>query len=149
MIKGDKIKLVAKMGVFDNIGEICEVIDVSDGGVITFKFGGGLHMGCMSYDEFQKYFELVEEPKKRKWTKWEFKNSGWVYESPVTHKTRPFLYEYRHNGKTVQVRQFGIKAEATCAKEDEFNLETGLKLAECRLLIKCYAKDVELYVKSL
>lgn len=149
MIKGDKIKLVAKMGVFDNIGEICEVIDVSDGGVITFKFGGGLHMGCMSYDEFQKYFELVEVPKKRKWTKWAFKNSGLAYESPVTHKTLSLFYEYRHNGKTVQVRQCGTKAEATCAKEDEFNLETGLKLAECRLLIKCYAKDVELYAKSL
>jgi hypothetical protein len=149
MIKGDKIKLVAKMGVFDNIGEICEVIDVSDGGVITFKFGGGLHMGCMSYDEFQKYFELVEESKKREWSEWEFKDSGWIYKSPVTYKTFTFFYEYRHNGKKVQVRKHGIKAEATCAKEDEFNLETGLKLAECRLLIKCYAKDVELYAKSL
>ena len=149
MIKGDKIKLVAKMGVFDNIGEICEVIDVSDGGVITFKFGGGLHMGCMSYDEFQKYFELVEEPKKRKWTKWEFKNSERVYESPITHKHTPFFYEYRHNGKQVQVRKVGIKAEATCAKKDEFNLETGLKLAEYRLLIKYFARDVELYAKTL
>lgn len=149
MIKGDKIKLVAKMGVFDNIGEICEVIDISDGGVITFKFGGGLHMGCMSYDEFQKYFELIEEPKKRKWTKWEFKNVGRLYESPLSHQTFTFFYEYRHNGKTVQVRQLGIKAEATCAKEDEFNLETGLKLAEYRLLIKYFARDVEKYAKTL
>lgn len=148
MIKGDKIKLVAKMGVFDNIGKICEVIDVSDGGVITFKFGGGLHMGCMSYDEFQKYFELIEEPKKREWTEWKI-TMGQTYTSPVTHKTVSFLCEYRHNGKKVQVRKLGIKAEATCAKEDEFDLETGLKLAECRLLIKFYTKDVELYAKSL
>ena len=28
MIKGDRIKLVKKMGVFDNIGEICEVTDI-------------------------------------------------------------------------------------------------------------------------
>ena len=148
MIKGDKIKLVAKMGVFDNIGEICEVIDVSDGGVITFKFGGGLHMGCMSYDEFQKYFELIEEPKKREWTEWKI-TMGQTYESPLSHKYRSFFYEYRHNGKTVQVRQLGIKAEATCAKEDEFNLETGLKLAEYRLLIKYFARNVELYAKTL
>lgn len=39
MIKGDKIRLKAKMGVFDNIGEVCEVTDISDGGVICFKFG--------------------------------------------------------------------------------------------------------------
>ena len=149
MIKGDKIKLVAKMGVFDNIGEICEVIDVSDGGVITFKFGGGLHMGCMSYDEFQKYFELVEVPKKKEWTEWTHKDSGFDYNSPMLKKRIPFHYEYRHNGKKVQVRRMNVKAEATCANEDEFKLETGLKLAEYRLMVKCFAKDVELYAKSL
>ncbi len=29
MIKGDRIKLVNKMGVFTNVGEICEVVDVT------------------------------------------------------------------------------------------------------------------------
>ncbi len=59
MTKGDEIRLVAPMGVFDNIGEICEVTDVSEDGIISFKFGG-FHLGCMSYNEFEKYFELVE-----------------------------------------------------------------------------------------
>ena len=31
MIKGDRIKLVKKMGAFDNIGEICEVTDIQEG----------------------------------------------------------------------------------------------------------------------
>lgn len=61
MIKGDRIKLVRKMGVFDNIGEICEVTDIQEGGVICFKFGG-CHLGCMSYDEYERYFEKVETP---------------------------------------------------------------------------------------
>ena len=52
MIKGDRIRLKAKMGVFDNIGEVCEVTDISDGGVICFKFGNGSHLGCMSFDEY-------------------------------------------------------------------------------------------------
>ena len=60
MIKGDLIRLVKRMGVFDNIGEVCEVTDISEDGVISFRFGG-YHLGCMSYDEFEKYFELVEE----------------------------------------------------------------------------------------
>ena len=60
--KGKKIKLVKPMGVFTNVGEVCDVIDVVDG-VIIFSFGGGLHMGCMSEDEFEKYFEKYEEPK--------------------------------------------------------------------------------------
>ena len=37
MIKGDRIKLVKKMGAFDNIGEICEVTDIQEGGVIYFQ----------------------------------------------------------------------------------------------------------------
>lgn len=54
MIKGDKIKLVKKMGMFDNIGEICEVINVDENGVISFRFGkNGMHLGCMSYNEFE------------------------------------------------------------------------------------------------
>lgn len=59
MTKGDLIRLVNPMGVFDNIGEVCEVTDVSEDGIISFRFGGS-HLGCMSYDEFEKYFELVE-----------------------------------------------------------------------------------------
>ncbi len=59
MTKGDEIRLIAPMGVFDNIGEVCEVTDVSEDGIISFKFGG-CHLGCMSYNEFEKYFELVE-----------------------------------------------------------------------------------------
>lgn len=66
MIKGDRIKLIKKMGAFNNIGEICEIIDIQEGGVIYFKFGG-CHLGCMSYDEYEKYFEKVEIPVKKPW----------------------------------------------------------------------------------
>lgn len=58
--KGNEIRLIKPMGVFDNIGEVCEVTDVSEDGVISFKFGG-CHLGCMSYNEFEKYFESVEK----------------------------------------------------------------------------------------
>lgn len=58
--KGNEIRLIKPMGVFDNIGEVCEVTDISEDGVISFKFGG-CHLGCMSYNEFEKYFELVEK----------------------------------------------------------------------------------------
>lgn len=62
LVKGDKIVLKEKMGMFDNIGEVCEIVNVSDDGVISFRFGG-VHMGCMSVNEFEKYFEKYEEPK--------------------------------------------------------------------------------------
>ena len=59
MTRGDLIRLVKPIGVFNNIGEICEITDISEDGVISFRFGGS-HLGCMSYNEFEKYFELVE-----------------------------------------------------------------------------------------
>ena len=62
LVKGDKIKLVKPMGMFTNVGEICDVVDVNEDGVVSFKFGG-VHMGCMSIDEFNKYFVKYEEPK--------------------------------------------------------------------------------------
>ena len=65
MIAGDRIKLVHKMGAFDNIGEICKVTYITEDGVICFKFGR-YHLGCVSYNEFEKYFEKVEDrPSKR------------------------------------------------------------------------------------
>lgn len=64
LTKGDKIVLTKEMGMFKNVGEICNVLDVTDSGTITFSFGNGMHMGCMSSDEFEKYFVKYEEPKK-------------------------------------------------------------------------------------
>ena len=63
LTKGDKIILVAKMGAFTNVGEVCEVIEFDENGTIWFKFGDGMHMGCMSANEFEKYFKKYEEPK--------------------------------------------------------------------------------------
>ena len=60
MIKAnDRIRLKKPMGAFKNVGEICRVESVGDG-AITFSFGGGLHLGCMSEDELPKYFEIVQ-----------------------------------------------------------------------------------------
>ena len=46
MIKGDRIKLKRNMGVFKNIGEVCEVMDIQEDGLIRFKCSLGL--GYMS-----------------------------------------------------------------------------------------------------
>ena len=63
MVKsGDTIILRKPMGAFTNIGEKCKVQSVIDG-VINFTFGGGLHLGCMSADELEKYFTVCSAPK--------------------------------------------------------------------------------------
>lgn len=151
MIKGDKIRLKAKMGVFDNIGEICEVTDVNDGGVICFKFGNGRHLGCMSFDEYEKYFELVEkekEPVRRVWSKWKL---GYiVFYNSIGERISEYIY-YRENKKRVQVKlkDGSLRANASCCEEDEFDLSKGRELAERRLVVKYLSREVKKYADSL
>ena len=141
MIKGDKIKLVKPMGVFTNVGEICEVIDIAEGGVISFRFGGR-HLGCMSYDEYLKYFEKVEESKHKKhksWSEWKETRISF-YDLNNRLILRPV--RYRDNGKKVQVRSGCIKAESSCYKTDIFDFDKGFDLAVKRLIVKYLGNQV-------
>lgn len=54
-------------------------------------------------------------------------------------------FEYRHNGKRVQVRSGELSAMASCNEEegDKFDLEFGLRLAAKRLVVKKIASEVE------
>lgn len=145
MIKGDRIKLVKKMGVFDNIGEICEVTDIQEGGVICFKFGG-CHLGCMSYDEYEKYFEKVETPVKKPWSDWGIEK---ICFTDINDNRKIGYYRYRTNGKKVQVRCGAFKAEATCCKDDVFDFEKGLALAKSRLIVKYIDNQVKSIAKAM
>lgn len=142
MIKGDKIKLVKPMGVFKNIGEICEVIDISESGVISFRFGG-YHLGCMSYDEFLKYFENVEE---RAWSDWG-KTDIRFYDITGTRVT--MTLKYRNNGKKVQVRSNNLKAESCCNNSDTFDFNKGFGLATKRLIVKYLDNQVKTIAKGM
>lgn len=134
------------MGVFDNIGEICEVTDIQKGGVICFKFGG-CHLGCMSYDEYEKYFEKVETPVKRTWSKWDLPFE--MTFSDIRGSKKTINYQSRTNGKKVQVRSGAFKAEATCCKDDVFDFEKGLALAKSRLIVKYLDNQVKSIAKAM
>lgn len=149
IIKGDKIKLVKKIGSFDKVGDVFEVTDVENG-VISFTSNYGT--GCMSYDEFEKYFEKCEEPeiREKKVRIW----SNWYATKPIKiidieGNERHFSYLMRNNGKKVQVRRGNLRAEATCCKEDKFALSVGLKLAEKRLIVKFLKQQVDELAKSM
>lgn len=142
MIKGDKIRLVKPMGVFRNIGEICEVTDIADGGVISFRFSG-YHLGCMSYNEFLNYFEKVEE---RIWTNWEEKS---IVFFGINNEQISFNVKYRNNGKKVQVKKGTLKAESSCHKDDVFNFDKGFNLAVKRLIVKYIDNQVKAIAKCM
>lgn len=158
MIKGDKIKLVKPMGAFTNVGEICEVVDVQNGGVISFKFGGGKHLGCMSYDEFGRYFELVSgedkvEKKKHGWTEWKEVIVLSGFYNPITNKHIHVKLEFRtDNEKRVQVRVKDdpqLRSCSSCYKDDKFSVDDGYDLAKYRVYIKWLSKVIDEYAKSL
>lgn len=150
IVKGSKIELVRPMGVFNNVGEICEVINLTEEGLISFKFGGG-HLGCMSYNEYETYFkEYIEPvPVKRVWSEW----------SPVSMEYTNIegnniekIIQYRTDGKHVQVRttdDYILKARSSCFKTDKFDSYKGLKLAMARLVIKLMNREVEQMAASL
>lgn len=149
MIVGDKIRLKKQMGVFDNIGEICEVKEIYEGGVICFSFGEGKHLGCMSYDECEKYFEKIVEPTKRKWTKW-IEGHCFICD-PLFGNTECIDVEYRNNGKIVEVRKVldkkAIKTKATCCNNDKFSFLTGYKLAVKRFAVEYLRNKADEFAK--
>ena len=142
MIKGDKIRLVKPMGAFKNVGEICEVTDIAEGGVISFRFGG-YHLGCMSYDEFLKYFEKVEE---RIWTKWEEVRIGF---HDMNDKMVSVVLRHRNNGKKVQVKCGALKSESSCHSEVTFDFDKGFELATKRLIVKYIDNQVKSIAKGM
>lgn len=87
----------------------------------------------------------VEEgnPKKPKWSVW--KIAYYHYVDPFSKSKKDLKFEYRHNGKRVQVRSGALSAMASCNEEegDKFDLKFGLRLAAKRLVVKKIASEVE------
>ena len=143
IIIGDKIKLIQKISNFDKIGDIFEVTGVD--GVISFTCDYGA--GCMSYNEFEKHFKKVEKVEKREWSNWSIQAES--FDSPVTNKHCTMNLKVRDNGKKIQVRSCGYKAEATCYSGDTFDFDKGYELAKRRLIVKMLHNQVDAYAKSL
>lgn len=126
---------------------------------IKYKEVGSDHF-CIGYSSYRldyvlewkkQYFELVEkekEPVKRVWSKWKL---GYIiFYNPNRECIEKEIY-YRENRKRVQVKlkDGSLRANASCCKEDEFDLSKGRELAERRLIMKYLAREVKKYADSL
>lgn len=115
---------------------------------------------AMSFDEYTKFFAVVEVPKMEKeksnkpvFTEWEIFDSSFdkLDDAGINH----YPYEYCTNGKVVKVRKHylpGIKKDceilvgkASCYNEDVFNLEKGIRLAYAR----CKTKETKEKINKL
>ena len=156
MIKGDKIKLVKEFSGFKEVGTVCTVSTVNP---LCFIFSyftkdGIKQFGFASYNEYVKYFEpVIEEDKpetpKRTWSNWRSIMSDKYYDLNEIRFEMELLY--RTNGKKVQVKSINpeLRAEASCCKEDKFDVNKGLDLAEKRLIVKLLDYQVKEMAKHM
>lgn len=89
-----------------------------------------------------EYFDEVH-----KWSEWRKKNGGNYFNSDG--RFYAFVYEYRTDGKKIQVRSGKYKAEACCHKDDTYNEEIGLFLASNRLFIKILQDMVNSEIRQM
>lgn len=115
---------------------------------------------AMSFDEYTKFFAVVEVPKMEKeksnkpvFTEWEIFDSSFdkLDDAGINH----YPYEYCTNGKVVKVRKHylpGIKKDceilvgkASCYNKDVFDLKKGIRLAYAR----CKTKETKEQINKL
>ena len=63
LVQGDKLMVTKKVASFLDVGEVVEVIDVNEDGMISFMFGNGMHKGLMNSAECEAHFEKIEDKK--------------------------------------------------------------------------------------
>lgn len=97
----------------------------------------------MKDNEREKYSNKTV---KRSWTKWYLNE---IRFTDINGKDVRCNYLYRTNGKKVQIRCGAFKAEATCCKDDEFEIEKGLNLAKKRLVVKYLDNQVKSIAKAM
>lgn len=119
---GNKIRLIKPLGMIATVGEIYEIGTITDTSLIIRNAKTRVAVTVVKIDEFDDYFVKVED---KSWSQWEGIGDG-----------QNLIGFYRTNGKRVQVRAFGVKAESSCYKTDTFNLKVGINLAILRCQIK-------------
>jgi hypothetical protein len=180
LMVGDVVKMVNPISGYEMLnGMKFKVTDIRDGAVyFTYDKSNTSSMimygsGAMSFNEFEKHFEIVkEEPVEtkvtREWTAWKeievdmdevcgTSDCGCI-DCPYTticnsnHSITKMVY--RTNGKKVELRTAlhdgtTIKSYAACNKADTFDLDMGLEVALARFSMKLAEHNFKKYVDSI
>ena len=145
LMVGDKVRLIKPIqyGMTD-IGEIFNVKQIENQNTIIIC---NEKKRCfITYKEYEEYFENILKAT-NSWTDWILDEIKFFnYDDGREQKTDCY---YRTNGKRVQVKSGGLRAEACCCKKDQFNLNKGLRLAKMRLMVKWFNNRVEAFAKKM
>ena len=141
-----KIKLKKPMGCFDNLGEVCEIVKIdTDENVINFRFGAdGVHLGVMSGDELEKYFDVVEPavaPDDYGWHTY-----GFIERASVIYRANPdggicMEVSYDGDSRVVVTYRFPERERRSFQNGEQGKFhENDLEIAYCKLLRDYYSK---------
>lgn len=135
LVKGDKI--IAKKSVLGIVakGEICEVHKVIESEEkIQFKFGNGLHMGIMSFDEYKEFFEKYEERKSSPSVTKE-------YIEAIMNHSKVIVNTMFDKCTVVSVQLpngFVIVESSACVSPENYNKEVGVELCMNKIINKVW-----------
>lgn len=132
--KGDKMVLKKEMGIFTNIGEVCEVTDSTEN-MIWFKFGNGMHLGVMSADEADKYFDKYEKPKKTAPTVTQERIEEIMNNSKVTVAT---MFDKCTIVTCLLPNGFVIVESSACVSPENYDEEVGIEICMNRIVDKVW-----------
>ena len=121
------------------VGEVFEIANTFDDSFLLRDGKTRVAIGVVSFEDFESHF--VHEENYKGWTNW-IPITGFDGHSDVFYKT---------NRRKVIVKFLTdkVRAEACCAKEDEFNLSYGVQLAYLRCLNKALQKKKDEYEKAI
>ena len=161
IFRGDKVALANKFDKLTQIGTVYEVANITtDNKVIIRDTVSKVAIGAIGIDDFEKYFNKLEDDKKSGWTEWH----------RLLDSNDDMIGIYRTNFKKVEVKigdgsknynnkkknknnkkdnKMSITGKAFCCKEDDFNLAYGIRLAYMRAIKKSYIKNKEPLLNEL
>lgn len=131
ILKFDKCILTKELNdKFRKVGETYEVASILEKAFLLRDAKTRIAVGVVSYEDFERCFTKAE--KLKGWTPWAL-FAGFDGQNDCM---------YRTNGKKVQVQFLtdGVRGEACCNKEDDFNLSFGIQIAYLRCLNKALTK---------
>lgn len=156
IFRGDKVALAKEFDKLTQIGTVYEVANITtDNKVIIRDTVSKVAIGAIGIDDFEKYFNKLEDTKKSGWTEWH----------RLIDSNDDMIGIYRTNYKKVEVKigdssknynnknkkdnKMSITGKAFCCKEDDFNLAYGIRLAYMRAIKKSYIKNKEQLLNEL
>lgn len=139
VMRNDKVILVKSFENLEVVGMEYEVANIIEDKVVLRDATTKVAVGVVDIVSFGEYFKKPEEVKG--WTKW----------YGLLNEEGDVIASYRTNFKKVQVRtNNGVRSEASCMAEDEFNLMFGIRLAYTRCVhknLKAMEKECEYTLK--